>query len=138
MFVFYCFCFVSYVLALNSVDLETNKWLINFWWYLKKLNIANFCNRLCSCNILTNCIYTITCAVFKHFITFYFIKELKVILQQHFLPFLPSLENTICSRKGSIPEAQLKFFIIIQQKEFNTNEGHFTTIFVPYVLVDRA
>lgn len=49
---FFCFFCISYVLAVKSVDLETNKGLIDFWLYLKKLNIANFVNLECIAELL--------------------------------------------------------------------------------------
>ena len=71
--------------------------------------------------------------------TLHFITKLQILTQLgNILPSLTSLANKICYKKDSPPEAQLKFFIIIQPKEININGGHFTKKYIPYLLVDKT
>lgn len=41
-------------------------------------------------------------------------------------------------KKGSLPEAQLKFSIIIKPKEISINGGRFSKKHIPFIIVDRT
>lgn len=55
--------------------------------------------------------------------------------QKDILLYLPNLANKSATTKVSL--LKHTFFHIIQPKEININGGHFSQMYIPYILVDR-